>query len=287
METFSLSTRTLTLKGISNTQSAFGAPHDKVVVALHGWQDNAASFTPLMEALGPDVPMFALDWPGHGLSDWRSPDAHYYFIDYVDDLQQVLAKCRAKEIHLVGHSMGAMVASLYTACFAEQINSLTLIEGVGLVCASPEESKELLKRALVQRMRAPKLRVYDSAQDLIARRLAVSDFDEAIATKLMQRNIQMTAAGVTLRTDPRIKHYSAFRYSPDQAHALLADINLPTLLIKGISGYQLVRDNETDFSRHYNNLRVESVVGGHHCHMENAQLCARLIGAHLHQNGAI
>ncbi|WP_462159986.1 alpha/beta fold hydrolase [Pseudoalteromonas sp. GB56] len=287
METFSLSTRTLTLKGISNTQSAFDSPFDKVVVALHGWQDNAASFAPLMEQFGNDFPIFALDWPGHGESEWRSADAHYYFIDYVDDLQQVLAQCQATEIHLVGHSMGAMVASLYVACFADRIASLTLIEGVGLVCASANESKELLKRALVQRMRAAKCRVYDSPQDVINRRLAVSDFDECIAAPLMARNIKSVEDGVSLRTDPRIKHYSAFRYSLEQAHALLADITVPTLLIKGTEGYQLVRDNEEKFSKYYKTLNVEMLEGGHHCHMENPKLCARLIGAHLHQNGAI
>lgn len=287
MDTFSLSTRNLTLAGIANTSQGITECHDDVVVALHGWQDNAASFLPLMDALGSKFPVYAFDWPGHGQSQWRSEDAHYYFIDYVDDLMQIVNQVNAKRIHLVGHSMGAMVASLFAASTEREIASMTLLEGIGLVCASAQEAKELLQRALKQRMRVAKVRTYDNPHAIIERRVAVSDFNDHIATTLMSRNIKPVQDGYTLSTDPRIKHYSAFRYDKSQAHALLSDINVPTLFIKGLDGYQLVIDNEILFSKHYNNLEVKSVAGGHHCHMQSPELCARLIGAHLHQNGAI
>ncbi|MFY8274833.1 alpha/beta fold hydrolase [Pseudoalteromonas sp. SSDWG2] len=286
MYSFSIKTRNLELKGLANTPTPIGSHEHDIVIALHGWQDNAASFAPLMSSMPNDIPMYAFDWPGHGGSDWRGDDAHYYFVDYVDDLNQVIEQLSAKRIHLVGHSMGAMVASLFCACFADKVASLTLIEGIGLLSATPVELKSLLQRALVQRGREAKMRVYDSEHALICRREAVSDFDYDIAAQLMQRNIAVVANGVTLTTDPKIKHYSAFRFSESQAHALLDDICIPTLFIKGIDGYQQVKNNEVLFSHHYSNLSVQSIDGGHHCHMQNGAQCARLIGAHLRQNGA-
>ena len=287
MHTFSINTRALTLCGLSNNQQAMGLHQDDVVIACHGWQDNSASFAPLMRELSLNLPFYAFDWAGHGLSQWRHPQAHYYFIDYVDDLHQIISQCQARRVHLVGHSLGAMVASLYAACFGEHISSLTLIEGIGLVYAEPEETKTLLIRALAQRARGEKIREYPSAADLIARRLTISDFDESVGNELMARNIEPgPKGGVRLRTDPRIKHYSAFRYSEAQAHALLDIIDVPTLLIKGTAGYSMVHQNEHKFAHHYSQLSAKVVAGGHHCHMQSAPECAELIGAHLRQSGA-
>ena len=56
-----------------------------LLLCLHGWLDNAASFQPLMPYLA-DYHVIAIDWPGHGLSSHRSEDAHYHFIDWIYDL---------------------------------------------------------------------------------------------------------------------------------------------------------------------------------------------------------
>ncbi|TMO47696.1 alpha/beta hydrolase [Pseudoalteromonas ruthenica] len=283
---FSVKLRHLRLQGQSNTELAITNNTDTVVIAVHGWQDNSNSFLPLMSALGKDLPVYAIDWPGHGLSQWRGQDAHYYFIDYVDDLHQLVMRCKAKYVHIIGHSLGAMVASLYCACFPERITSLSLIEGVGLVTAEEPETKNVLIQALKHRARAKKGAIYESAEQLYERREAVSDFNIDIARQLMARNIVKKERGVMLTTDPRLKHYSAFRYTKAQAHALLTPIKVPTLLIKGAQGYSMVHQNEQEFGKCYNDLVTHTVDGGHHCHMQSPKQCARLIGAHLHQNSA-
>src|SRR5690606_29019174 len=59
------------------------------VLALHGWLDNAASFTPLAAAL-PELDLVALDLPGHGHSAYRPARTWYHFIDYIDDVLAAL-----------------------------------------------------------------------------------------------------------------------------------------------------------------------------------------------------
>ena len=44
-----------------------------VVLFLHGWLDNSASFQPLMDHLG-ELPCWFLDLPGHGRSEHLSPN---------------------------------------------------------------------------------------------------------------------------------------------------------------------------------------------------------------------
>ena len=66
-----------------------GPADGPLCLCLHGWLDNANSFLPLAEKL-PQLQLVAIDLPGHGQSDHRSPDAHYHFLDWVDDVVQLL-----------------------------------------------------------------------------------------------------------------------------------------------------------------------------------------------------
>jgi pimeloyl-ACP methyl ester carboxylesterase len=55
------------------------------VLALHGWMDNAGSFTTLGPAIAEAVPshVVALSFPGHGLSSWLHPTCEYSPWQYV------------------------------------------------------------------------------------------------------------------------------------------------------------------------------------------------------------
>ena len=72
----------LAVRGIS-----CGNKQDNIVLCLHGWLDNAASFVPLLPHLA-NKHVIAIDLLGHGFSSHRSQDAHYHFIDWIDDLLQ-------------------------------------------------------------------------------------------------------------------------------------------------------------------------------------------------------
>ena len=49
----------------------YGRPGDSPVLALHGWQDNCATFSRLAPMLK-DLHIVAIDLPGHGKSPWKS-----------------------------------------------------------------------------------------------------------------------------------------------------------------------------------------------------------------------
>ncbi len=102
---------------------------------LHGWLDNAASFDSTIEALSRsnfDLHYCAIDLPGHGLS-FHKPEGNFYpFHDYVDDLYQLLTNhFSTQKIIFVGHSLGALIASCFSAAFPELVQGLVQIEGVG------------------------------------------------------------------------------------------------------------------------------------------------------------
>ena len=74
----------ITLRGIG-----YGDPSKPMILALHGWLDNAASFAPVAAFLH-DYYIVAIDMTGHGLSSHRSAGAHYHLTDFVNDMHELV-----------------------------------------------------------------------------------------------------------------------------------------------------------------------------------------------------
>ncbi len=102
--------------GLSLVACVHGEDDAPPLLALHGWLDNAASFAPLATHLHGHR-LIALELPGHGRSAHLPAGAfvHYGMADYV---AAVLAAADALELDtfdLLGHSLGAGIASLVAA----------------------------------------------------------------------------------------------------------------------------------------------------------------------------
>src|SRR5262249_14968784 len=84
-----------------------------VVVLLHGFLEQAHVWdfaAPALVAAGYHV--YALDWRGHGDSEWVGAGGYYHFADYTADLAFVVRALGGRAV-LIGHSMGASAALIY------------------------------------------------------------------------------------------------------------------------------------------------------------------------------
>jgi len=247
------------------------------LVALHGWLDNAASFLPLAEAL-PGIDLLALDLPGHGGSAHRG--SWYHFVDWIGDLHQFFESRGWREVVLVGHSLGALMACCYSALFPEQLARLVLIEGLGPLTQPESGTAELMKRAIRQRTRMlargrEKTGRSVSLDTAIRARMTGSDMTEQHARLILQRNIG--SDGCHWRADPLLNAVSPLRMSEAQARNVIDGLALPTLLIYGESGYSEVKQAIESRCRWFEQLQLCSVPGGHHCHMTSAEPVAAAI----------
>jgi pimeloyl-ACP methyl ester carboxylesterase len=110
---------------------------DRVVLLLHGFLEHAHGWDFLAPRLADaGLHVFALDWRGHGDSDWVGPGGYYHFFDYVADLSFLVPQL-AERVALVGHSMGGGAAVLYAGTEPERVWALASIEGLGMPDSDP------------------------------------------------------------------------------------------------------------------------------------------------------
>jgi pimeloyl-ACP methyl ester carboxylesterase len=262
-----------------NISAISNVNHDKpVLLCLHGWLDNAASFQPLIPYLS-NYHVIAIDWPGHGLSSHRSVDAHYHFLDWVYDLISLFRSQQWQSIDVVGHSMGGMVATAFASAFPEHVKTLTLIDSIGFLSADAPATASQLRKGLLSRLtqqtKAKKFHAnFASAVDA---RVVVSDLSHENAALIVQRGIEQTAEGFMWRSDSRLRAISPYRYTMAQAQALISAITAPVQLLYGDKGMDMVIAGVKNFGSLFNSLTVHKLVGGHHVHMEQAEHVSNLI----------
>ena len=102
-----------------------GKPGGAPLVLIHGWMMTHWYFRPLLDGLGAEHELFAIDLPGFGESDRPSPSAFAYgaaaFADVVEAVMESLGLSRAD---VLGHSMGGGVAVALAARHPERVQRL-------------------------------------------------------------------------------------------------------------------------------------------------------------------
>lgn len=264
----------LTLAALSNRQ-----PGKQPTLCLHGWLDNAASFIPLAQHLT-DIPLVALEFAGHGHSSHRSADARYYFFDHVEDIVQLCRQQGWQQLTIIGHSMGAMVATALAASFPELVQRLVLIDSLGFVTDSAANAAKQLRDGINSRLKTTTRKPrYANLAEAATARQKQSDFSLSEALLLAERGTVATADGLNWRADMRLRHSSVYRLTPEQGQALAAAVSCPVLAIaaKDSAFYP----NVQHWARYYQKLTLETVSGGHHCHMTQAAVVAQHIEGFL------
>jgi pimeloyl-ACP methyl ester carboxylesterase len=263
---------------------------DNIVLCLHGWLDNAASFSPLMPYFQQYLPckhIVAIDWPGHGHSIHKSIDAHYHFIDWVYDLLLLFELNNWQKVDIVGHSMGGMIASAFAAAFPEKVKSLTLIDSIGFVSTDEDKTTKQLRDGMLSRFKTSMLNkkkkggkkqnYHPSIDSAIKARVNVSDLHYEQAKLLVERGIQKDVEGYRWRSDVRLRNISPYRLSLKQAQQFIRDIKCPVQLIYGTNGLDMVSSGMKVFGSLFQSFSSVELTGGHHVHMEQPQKTVELV----------
>ncbi|RTZ16444.1 alpha/beta hydrolase [Vibrio aquaticus] len=249
------------------------------VVFLHGWLDNAASFETVMtqlHSLDSTLHLCAIDFPGHGLSSSKNGSYFYPFHDYIDDVYQYLVNLSPNRLVLVGHSLGALVASCYSAAFPEQVIGLAQIEGYGPLAESPKNTVSRLREGVLsrQRIRRKPTRAMQSVQEAVDRRAKVNQIEASLIAPIVHRGLKESDLGYEWKHDVNLQSQSLYRMSQQHADVFRLHIRCPQLIILGEQGFSHLQSFQHDVS---DSSQVEMIEGGHHCHLQDPFRVANLI----------
>nr|WP_268820411.1 alpha/beta hydrolase [Paraglaciecola sp. G1-23] len=247
-----------------------GDPNKPMILALHGWLDNAASFVPIANYLV-DYYIVAIDLVGHGKSTHRSADAHYHLVDYVHDVHELVTSQKWSPFILMGHSMGGIIASLYASTFNSNVQSLICIESFGPMTKSATSSPEQLQDAILSRLnsQSAKLKPLKSLQGTVKARAMIGEMSFSSAELLIERNLKRQDEQLVFSSDKRLRTLSSLRMTEEQAEAFMGNIQCPVLVISAIQGFEFVKQAISDRLGWVSNIQHSSCDGFHHFHMDN------------------
>jgi pimeloyl-ACP methyl ester carboxylesterase len=251
--------------------------------------DNAASYAPLageLARLETGLDLVALDYAGHGRSDHRPEHARYYFFDYLFDLDAALNALGWDQCWLIGHSLGAGVASTFAAADPDRVCGLVMLDGFGVMAEEPEGIVARIRKALhsVREPRAHR-RAYDRREDAARVRRNNNPMAETSARLLVDRALHQAADGWRWRTDPRIMWNSPSWLSEEQALALLGAIECPVLAVYSPVLHRYLGDRLPARLAAVRRLSAIELDGGHHLHLDDPAPVARRIHDFLESKG--
>jgi pimeloyl-ACP methyl ester carboxylesterase len=98
------------------------------VVLIHGWLASAGlnwELPGISTALAKDFRVIQMDVRGHGLSD-KPKKEELYAMELVEDVARLLDHLKIKKAHIVGYSMGGIIAAKFAVKHPGRVHSLTL-----------------------------------------------------------------------------------------------------------------------------------------------------------------
>ena len=180
--------------------------------------------------------MIAPDLRGHGDSDWVGAGGYYHFLDYIPDLDEVIARLARPRVIVVGHSMGGSVVSYWAGTRPARPAALAILEGLG----PPDQSEvELPGRTAqwIDAWRAARAKVQRPMATLAeaAARLRKHDhlLSEALALELAAAGTREVEGGLVFKHDPLHLTMGPYPFRRDYAAQYWRKITCPVLIVDG------------------------------------------------------
>lgn len=221
--------------GLTYNILEWDGPGELTFVLVHGFADLGYMWHEVAEQLAPHGHVIAPDLRGHGDSDWISGGGYYYFMDYVADLDDVIAQLARRRVVLVGHSMGGNVSAYYAGTRPDRLTALALLEGLGPPdmggLDGPTRTAMWIDGWKTARTKVAPMPSLDDA----VRRLRRRDprLDEALARRLAEIGTRRTDGGLVWKHDPLHRTAGPHAFRVDVAIKYWQRIACPVVIADG------------------------------------------------------
>ncbi len=243
------------------------------VVLLHGGSAHAHWWDLFAETIADRYHACALDLRGHGDSEHVHPPS-YQLDDYTRDVATFITALGFEHVILVGHSLGAMVATAYAASAAVVVGGLVVVDSALRI--TPAGARYM---ARLHRFPQP---LYRSREDALRRfRLLPTQTNAAAAVleHVAAQGIQQVADGRwTLKFDREaLAHHEPRDLMPE-----LQRLRCPILFVRGQHSTLLTHPALTTLLSAVPQARAAEIADAHHHVMlDNPSEFSRVVGAFL------
>lgn len=256
--------------GLNYAGLEWGDPEGYPILCLHGWLDNALSFSVMAPYLN-RYRLIALDLSGQGLSDHRSPDGTYHIWDDIPQLLAVIESMDLPSLAVLGHSRGAAIAVLLATALQARCSHLILLDGMLPSPVSSESAAQQFLQAQKDRqsLDARPPRLFPDIEAFVSARQRLG-FSEQSARILARRALREVQGGWVLTHDPRLNHASAVKLSREMCAAFYEALTINTLALMADEGLRKRGGLSASLEavKDIADCTVEAVPGSHHTHME-------------------
>jgi 3-oxoadipate enol-lactonase len=238
------------------------------VLFIHGLGGTSNSFQALLGALG-GFRCARPDLPGSGRSP--TPFGKLTLGGLVETMSEMVRAIGAAPVHLVGHSMGALICQHLAAKAPEWVTGMTLF---GPILEPPDVSRQRLKDRARSARQDGMIAIADAAIDGLSS--AAKAANPLAASFLRESHMRQDAEGFAQTCE-----------ALSEAHA--ADLRLvrcPTLLVTGEEDSVAPPSMAQAIAGRLKGASVRIIERcGHWTPIERPQDCARLLSEHLRARG--
>ncbi|MBT8144660.1 MAG: alpha/beta fold hydrolase [Gammaproteobacteria bacterium] len=222
------------------------------VVLIHGFASEKDVWLRFLGDIPRDYAVYAIDLPGHGDS-FRDPAFHYDIPAIVATLEAAISQLTDGPVHMVGTSLGGMIATLYTVSQPDRVESLALYAPAGVYPPNPSEFQVALERG---------------ENPLIAH--AESDFDELMEIVFHKPPPMIWPVGSAIRdyaverADFHQKIWNDLWPEHPTLNDVLPQIDVPVMLVWGREDKVLDVSSSQVFSALVKDIEVDLIEAAGH-----------------------
>ncbi|KAG9509674.1 Serine hydrolase-like protein, partial [Fragariocoptes setiger] len=240
----------------------------QLVLALHGWMDNAGTFDNLIPRLtngSRGLYVVAVDMPGHGRSTPLPDGTNYTDMKLLVEVRRFvkLIGWNDKRFTIIGHSMGGLLAQWYASLYPDNVDGIVLLD----MLKPPfflEHDFVQLKSSLIEddletdltsdnKMMTTTSNVTISTEAaltaIIEAHSAWGRLDRSHAMRLLARSsisVNSPPHSVIYYRDSRLRAMAYIVKNPDTARVIFSQMKSPILALLGKHGvYSLHRSDSS------------------------------------------
>jgi acyl transferase domain-containing protein/acyl-CoA synthetase (AMP-forming)/AMP-acid ligase II/pimeloyl-ACP methyl ester carboxylesterase/acyl carrier protein len=272
----------INIRGLNFCLCSWGPEEGPLVLCLHGILEQGAAWSEVaIELARKGYRVIAPDLRGHGKSAHADKGSSYNLLDFLADIDGIVEKIAGTAFTLVGHSLGSVVAAIFSSIRPQKVLNLILVETILPSEPTEEETVDRLTTHLNYLASPPEHPVFPNVAAAAERlRQATPALSEPLAMLLAERITEPCEGGVTWRWAALLRTRAGLTFDGigrSKYLNILRYIKAPITLIYGDKSHFNRPEDLNDQESAMAEADKVVVAGGHNLHLEAPSAIARII----------